>query len=256
MAAALAYYTLFALTPLLIISISICGLFLGAEAAQGQIVNQVSGLVGYEAGKQIQDMIQSANKPVTAYFAQILGFAMLIFGASGIFSEIQNGLNKIWGLKTNQHETWAVLFKHRFLTFLMVLLVTLLLLLSLLINVAVTTLSDFVNPYFAIDKLVIFMSFLVSFFFTTLLFALCFKVLPDVYIEWKDVWIGALITSLLFTLGKFLLALYLYKTNIASVFGAAGSIVVLLVWVYYASQIFFIGAEISNIIAQRSSAIR
>ncbi len=255
MAAALAYYTLFALTPLLIIAISLSGLFLGPEAARGQIVDQISGLVGHETGKQIQQMIESANKPVTALFAQVLGLVMLIFGASGVFGEIQGGLNKIWGVKTNRKENWLALVKHRFLSFSMVLVVAFLLLISLLINVALTAFSDYANLYFSVDKFVLLLSFVFSFLITTLLFALFFKILPDAKIKWTDVWVGAFITSLLFSLGKFILGFYLYHTDVASVFGAAGSLVMLLLWVYYASQIFFIGAEISKIIATRKRKV-
>lgn len=255
MSAALAYYTLFSLTPILLICISIAGLFFGPEAAQGRLLNEIAGLVGQEAGKQIQAMIETANKPVTAFMAQLFGIIALIFGASGVFSEIQSGLNTIWHLKANPQWTWFTLIKQRFLSFTIVLGLAFLLLVSLIQTVFLTAISGYItiSHYLNIFELVI--PELFSFFMNVLLFAMIFKLLPDVVIKWKEVWLGAIITTILLALGKYLLGIYLSHVNLASAFGAAGSLVILLIWVYYTAQIFFIGAVITKIVSTKNRKI-
>ncbi|MBA2711273.1 MAG: YihY/virulence factor BrkB family protein [Tatlockia sp.] len=255
MSAALAYYTLFSLTPILLICIALVGIFFGPEAAQGKIVNEIGSMVGQETGKQIQTMIETANKPVTAYVAQFFGVIMLIFGASGVFSEIQSGLNTIWEVKTNPDWTWFDLLKKRFLSFTIVLGLAFLLLVSLIMGVFFTAVSSYITQFIGLDVFDILFSQLFSFLMEVILFAMMFKILPDVAIKWNEVWLGAIITTLLFTLGKYLLGIYLSHINVSSAFGAAGSVVILLVWMYYTAQIFFIGATITKLISTKNREI-
>lgn len=255
MSAALAYYTLFSLTPILLICIALVGIFFGPEAAQGKILDEIGSLVGQETGRQIQSMIETANKPVTAYLAQVFGVIMLIFGASGVFSEIQSGLNTIWEVKTRPDWTWFDLIKQRFLSFTIVLGLAFLLLVSLVLSVFFTAVSGYITQFIGIDYIEIIFSQLFAFLMDVFLFAMMFKLLPDVVIRWNEVWLGAIITTLLFNLGKFLLGIYLSQVKVSSAFGAAGSIVILLIWVYYTAQIFFIGAAITKIISTKNRKI-
>lgn len=248
LSAALAYYTLFSIAPLLIICISLAGFFFGPEAARGQIVEQISGLVGPETGMQIQTMIQSANKPNTAIFAQIAGVVMLLLGASGVFGELQSGLNTIWGAKPDPKQGWWTVIKDRFLSFSMILVVAFLLLISLVLNALLTAFSDSVTGLIGIEALATTVSFIFSFLIVTLLFAMIYKILPYEEIAWEDVWQGALFASILFTIGKLLLGLYISQVEVSSTFGAAGSLVVILIWAFYSAQILFIGAEITKIV--------
>ncbi len=248
LAAALAYYAVFSLASILLICISIAGTLLGDDAARGQILVQVSDIVGKPVALQVQEIIRNANQPTTAFFAKIISIITLFWSSSGVFSEIQGGLNTIWGVKSNPNRKWLALIKSRFLSFAMVLISAFLLLISLVLSALLASLSSRINYFIGTDIfLELVMSYFISFLIITLLFAMMFKHLPDVKLQWKNVWIGALITSLLFSLGKILIGFYLNQVHIASVFGAAGSIIVLLIWVYYSAQIFFIGAEITKI---------
>ncbi|MCL9683864.1 YihY/virulence factor BrkB family protein [Legionella maioricensis] len=247
-AAALAYYTVFSLMPILLICISIVGILFGEDAARGEIVAQISRLIDKETALQIQEIILSANKPTTAFYARIVSLVVLLVSASGVFSEIQQGLNNIWGVRTRSDLGWLVKIRSRFFPFIMVLGVAFLLLVSLILNTSLALLSNYLNRFMGTNIFIdLIISHLISFFIITLLFAMTFKILPDVELSWRDVWLGALITSLLFSMGKILLGFYLNKFHIASVFGAAGSLIIILVWVFYSSQIFFIGAEITKI---------
>lgn len=254
LSAALAYYTIFSITPLLIIGVALLGLFLGTEASRGHIVDYISGSIGHEAGLQIQNMIISASKPKSAKIAQLAGVIMLIVGATGVFRELKSGLNTIWGVKAPEKQSWADIIKNRVLSFLIVLGSVFLLLASLVLDIILSdTISDIISHHainlgFTISTFSRFFSFLVI----TMLFAIMFKILPETTIKWRAVWLGAIITSILFNLGKFLLGIYL-SFSITSIYGASGSLVVLLIWVYYTSQIFFIGAEISKVISIEKS---
>ncbi|MBI2786995.1 MAG: YihY/virulence factor BrkB family protein [Legionella longbeachae] len=253
-AAALAYYTIFSLAPILLISISLAGTFFGEEEAKGQLLAQISSLLGTEIAFQIQGIINNAHPPASALFTRIISIFILIFSSSGVFSEIQEGLNTIWRVKSDPKQGWFHLIKRRFLSFAMVLVFAFLLLVSLIISAFLTFLSSHIN-YFQGNNILIelFMSDIISFFIITILFAMIFKYLPDVRLPWKCVWSGALVTSLLFSLGKIGIGLYLHQVHIASVFGAAGFLIVLLIWVYYSAQIFFIGAEITKINAEKGA---
>lgn len=248
LAAALAYYTIFSITPLLIIGISMLGVFLGPEASRGQVVHYISDVVGQEAGTQIQNMIISASMPKSAKLAQLGSFVMLIIGVTGLFAELQSGLNTIWGVKSQPQQTWVHFLWHQFLSYLMVWVAVSLLFFSLMLDIAITFISTS-NVISSLGFLMPTLSWCLSFLIITSLFALMFKVLPQTHIQWREVWIGALITSLLFTLGKFLLGFYLSYNVTLSIYGASSSLVVLLIWVYYVTQIFFIGAEITKAIS-------
>ena len=251
--AALAYYTVFSLAPLLIIAIAIAGLVFGQEAAQGQIFEQLQALIGEESGKAMQDMVQSANaKPATGVVATLIGVATLLFGASGVFGQLQTSLNTIWEVQPKPGRGILGILRHRVLSFGFILVIGFLLLVSLLLTAGIALLAQWFGGMFpgmeAVAQVSEFCSVVGA---DHLLFAMIFKFLPDAKIAWHDVWIGAFITAVLFTVGKFALALYLGKTGVGSSYGAAGSLIVLLLWVYYSSQILFFGAEFTQVYANR-----
>ena len=252
LAAALAYYTVFSLAPLLIIVIAIAGAVFGEEAARGEIVGQIQGLVGTDGAKFIETAIESASKPKAGTIASLISIAVLLFGASGLFAQLQDALNTIWEVQPKPDQGVIAIIRARFLSFTMVLGVGFLLLVSLVLSAALAAVVNFLgNLIPGIGFLLQAANFLLGFGITTLLFGLIYKVLPDVKIVWGDVWIGAIITSLLFSIGRFLLGLYLGNSTFGSTYGAAGSVVILLVWVYYAAQILFFGAEFTQVYARR-----
>jgi membrane protein len=239
-AAALSFYAVFSLAPILLICIFIVGIVYGEEAARGQIMKQVSGIVGADSGLKIQELIMNVNKPRIHFLTKLLSFLIILFTASGIFSEMQQGLNNIWGVKTKKSLGWFSIIKNRLLSFGMVIGIAVLLLTSFLLSTFLALLNTYMNHFMGINILMeLTISYLLSFFINTLLFAMLFKFLPDVDLNWHDVWLGALITSLLFSMGKIFIAVYLNQFHIYSVFGAAGFLIVILVWVFYSSQIFF-----------------
>ena len=249
--AALSYYTVFSLAPLLMIVIAIAGLVFGQEAAQGQIIGQIQGLVGEESAKAIQSMIEEARKPAAGVLATVIATVMLLFGATGVFAQLQESLNIIWKVEQKAGQGMWKMLKDRFISLLAVLGTGFLLLISLVISaglsaVGATMAHVLPGPEFVLQIL----NFLVSFAVVTLLFAMIYKLLPDKPVRWSDVWIGASITSLLFTIGKFFIGLYLGKSDVGVAYGAAGSLVVILIWVYYASQIFLFGAEFTAVYAE------
>jgi membrane protein len=250
--AALAYYTALSIAPLVVIAIFIAGLVLGKEAAQGQLLDQIRSLVGTQGGQAVETMIAHANKPRTGSFAAILGVITLLAGATGVVVQLQDALNTIWEVAPKPGRGIIGFVKDRLLSLAMVLGFGFLLLVSLILSTALTALGTFFAGLIpAIAPALEATNFVVSLVVVTLLFAMIFKLLPDAEIAWRDVWIGAVITALLFTLGKFLLGLYLGRSGISSTYGAAGSLVVLLVWVYYSAQIVFFGAEFTKIYADR-----
>ena len=251
--AALAYYTVFSLAPLLIISIALAGLVFGAEAAQGQIFDQLRGLLGDASGKAMQEIVQSASaEPKTGVVATVIGFVTLLFGASGVFGQLQASLNIIWGVQPKPGRGILGIIRDRSLSFGFILVVGFLLLVSLLLTAGIA----FVGKQFGamvpgMEALIQILNSILSLAVITLLFGMMFKILPDANIAWRDVWIGAFITALLFTLGKFALGFYLGRSGVGSSYGAAGSLIVLLLWVYYSSQIVFFGAEFTQVYANR-----
>ena len=249
--AALSYYTVFSLAPLLLMVIAIAGLVFGQEAAQGQIMGQIQGLVGEESAKAIQSMIEEARKPTAGILATVIATVMLLVGATGVFAQLQESLNIIWKVKEKPGEGIWKMLKDRFLSLMAVLGTGFLLLISLVISAGLSALgATFEHVLPGPELLLQIFNFSVSFAVVTLLFAMIYKLLPDTPIRWGDVWIGASITSLLFTIGKFFIGLYLGKSNVGIAYGAAGSLVVILIWVYYASQIFLFGAEFTAVYAE------
>ncbi|MEH2010508.1 YihY/virulence factor BrkB family protein [Nostoc sp.] len=252
LAAALAYYTIFSIAPLLIIVIAIAGVVFGEDAARGQIVGQIQGLVGKDGAQFIQTAIQNANKPQTGAMASIISVVVLLVGATGLFTELQDSLNTIWEVKAKPGRGVNNMIRLRFLSFAMVIGIGFLLLVSLVISTGLAALVKyFGNILPGIDFLWRIVNFVLSFSITTALFGLIFKVLPDVKITWNDVFIGSIITSFLFSIGRFLLGQYLGNGSFGSTYGAAGSLVVLLAWVNYAAQILFFGAEFTQVYARR-----
>lgn len=252
LAAALAYYTAFSIAPLLIIVIAIAGLVFGQDAAQGEIVGQLQGLVGREGAEAIQTMIENSRKPSEGIIATLIGFAFLIFGATGVFTQLQDALNTIWEVAPKPGGGVTRVVKERFPSFAMVLGIGFLLLVSLILSAGLAALSNYLGHLIpSLQLLWPVVNFVFSFCLITVLFAMIYRVLPDAEIAWGDVWIGAAITSFLFTIGKSLIGLYLGNSSIGSTYGAAGSFVVLLLWVNFSAQILFFGAEFTQVYANK-----
>ncbi len=250
--AALAFYSVLSLAPLLVIALAIAGAVFGEEAARGEVVAQIGGMVGAEGARAIEDMIAHAQKPGAGVVASLLGALTLLFGAAGVFGELQDALNTIWEVRPRPGRGVWGFMKARFFSFAMVLGTGFLLLVSLVLTAALAALGGFLSGALPVLGPVWHgVNFVISFGVITLLFALIFKVVPDVKIAWKDVWVGAALTAFLFTVGKFLLGLYLGRGTVSSAYGAAGSLVVLVVWIYYSAQILFFGAEFTQVYAKR-----
>jgi len=249
--ASLAYYTTLSLAPLLIILISFSGFLFGKEAMRGEVYGQIEGLVGKDAALQIQTAIQNVHLNDNTPFATAISLVVLLIGATGIFGEVQDSLNKIWGLKTKARKVWWKLLTDRLLSFSLILSLGFVLTVSLILNAFVAAFSSKLNGVImgAGDTLLPIIDTILSAGFTMLMFATIFKVLPDAKIKWKDVFVGALITSILFSLGKFAIGFYLGKSNLASVYGAAGSVIIIMVWIYYSSAILYLGAVFTKVYA-------
>lgn len=256
MGAALAYYTLFSLAPLLVIVIGIAGLVFGAEAAQGAIVGQLGGLMGEEGARAVEGLLVSASEPAHGVVATVVGAVTLLIGATTVFAELQSALDRIWQVAPEQQSSglWSLL-RQRLLSLGMILVLGLLMLVSLLLSAALAALGTWWGGAFGgFEALLHALNFSVSFLLITGLFAAIYKLMPRASIAWRDVWVGAGVTALLFTIGKFLIGLYLGKSGVTSAFGAAGSMVVLLIWVYYSAQIFLLGAEFTWVYAHTSGS--
>jgi membrane protein len=253
LAAALSYYTIFSLAPLLIIAIAIAGFFFGEEAARGEIVFQVQGLVGKDGAEVIQTVIENAAKPTNnGLLASLVSVGILLFGASGVFTELQDALNTIWEVKPKLNLGFTKIVHKRFLSFAMVLVIGFLLLVSLLMSALLTGISNYTVTLLPGNDLIWqIINNIFSFTVIVLLFAMIFKFLPDVKITWRDVSVGATITALLFVFGKSLIGLYLGNNSFSSTYGAAGSIIIVLVWTYYSAQILFFGAEFTQVYARK-----
>jgi len=250
--ASLAFYTLLSLAPLLIVIVAVAALVYGQEAARGQLVWQIQGLVGPDGARAIQGLVQGAYKPGTGVIATLLGFLTLAFGASSVVVELRDALNTIWHVPFDRSNTGLLnifrLVKHRFYSFAMILGVGFLLLVSLVLNAWIAAMGKFFASALPTPETLLHVAtFLISFLVITFLFAAIYKMLPDVRLQWSDVAVGASVTSLLFAIGKQLIGLYLGKTSFGSTYGAAGSLVIVLVWVYYSAQLFFLGAEFTKV---------
>lgn len=253
--AALAFYTVLSLAPLVIVVIVIVGFVLGRSAAQGQVLSQVQSMVGQQGAEAVRSMMTNAQKPASGAIASIFGMITLLFGASGVFGELREALNKIWNVKpANAGGLWGML-KQRFFSFGMVFAVGFLLLVALVVSAFLAALGKYFGgvlpmPEFALSAI----NFVVSLAGIAVAFALIFRYVPERKIPWRHIWPGASATSLLFVIGKSLIGIYLGKAAVGSAYGAAGSLVVVIVWVYYSSMIFLFGAEFTHVLAQTSEA--
>jgi membrane protein len=261
LAAALAYYTIFSLAPLLIIVIAITGLFWQQQAVQQQVMSQIRGLVGQDGAKFVADLLSSGSNPAGGITATVLGILTLILGALSVFNELHNALNTIWEIKEEETKGFLQSVKKiifdRFLSFAMILGIGFLLLVSLVISAGLSAVQTTIGNLFPFSEIILqLINLVISVGVITVLFALIYKFLPDAEIAWRDVWLGAFVTAVLFSLGKLLIGIYLGNSAVTSSFGAAGSLVLLLVWIYYSAQIFFFGAEFTEVYAnQRGSKI-
>jgi membrane protein len=248
--AALAYYTTFSLAPLLLLVVAVVGFFFGEQAAQGHLTHQLRDLVGEQAAGIVETMIAKTRTPQANTWATVVGSVMLIVGATGLFGQLQDALNTVWGVRPRPGRGIAGIVRDRFLSFALVLGCALLLLASFVASAALSTLGQWAGVGHAgiLGQAV---HQIVSFAVITLLFAMIYRFLPDAVIAWRDVWLGAVVTSLLFCVGKYLIGLYLGRSAPGSVYGAAGSLAVLLIWLYYSAQIFLFGAELTKAYANR-----
>ena len=252
MGAALSYYTMFSLAPLLVVVIAVAGLVFGRDAAQGRIVEQMGGLLGQEGAKLLETMIAKASEPRAGIIATVLGLATLLLGATGVLMELHDDLNTIWKVAPAPGRGWRGTLRDRVLSFSVVLGFGFLLLVSLVLSAGLSAvgdrLADMVPGWVALAYV---LNYGVSLLLVTLLMGTLFVLLPDVKIAWRDVWVGSFATSVMFHLGKLLIGLYLGKASVGSPFGAAGSLAVLLVWIYYTSQVFLLGAELTRVYTTR-----
>ena len=248
MGAAISYYTVFSLAPLLLLIIAIAGLIFEREAVQGEIVTQVTGLMGEEGAVAIEGLLKSASEPATSMLATVVSIVLLIFGATTVFAEIQNAMDRIWHVPESRKPSGIVdFFRTRLVSFGVILGLAFLLLVSLVVSAAVAALGSWWGRYFeGWEALLQVINVGVSVALSATLFGLIYKLIPRTPIAWRDVAIGAVVTGILFEAGKFAIGLYLGKSAVASGFGAAGSLAVLLVWVYYSAQIFLLGAEFTR----------
>lgn len=256
LAAALAYYTIFSLAPMLVIAIAVAGLIWEREAVQGAVMNQIGGLVGSQGSEFVADLLEGASNPREGIAATIIGIITLLFGALGVFNALHEALNTIWEVKVEDTKgIWNSIKKvvvNRFLSFTMILGIGFMLLVSLVISTAISAFGTWIGGLFPFQEFILqIINLVISIGVITISFALIFKVLPDANVAWRDVWIGAFFTAILFSIGKTLIGLYLGSSAVASSFGAAGSLVLLLLWIYYSAQILFFGAEFTQVYANQ-----
>jgi membrane protein len=257
LAASLALYTLMSLAPMLILAVSVSGLIFGDEAARGQIAHQLADVLGDSGALAVQSVVANAKAPSSGVLGTAVGLALALFGASGVFGELQGTLNAIWDVDSRPGRGIWGFIRDRFFSFTLVLGVAFLLLVSLVVSAALAAIGAYLShtlPGGAVLWQAV--NLLISLGVTTLLFATIYKVVPDVTIGWRDVWLGSVVTAVLFSLGRFAIGLYVGRSAVASPFGAAGSVVALVVWVYYSAQILFFGAELTQVYARhRGSTI-
>lgn len=256
LAASLALYTLLSLAPLLIVSIAVAGVVFGEEAARGQISDELGGLVGSTASEAIQSLVANARAPNAGITSSVIGIGVLFFGASGVFGELQAALNQIWRVEPRSGGGTRGFMRERLLSFAMVSGVAFLLLVSLVVSAVLTLVASRYSSLVPWPASWLLLDVVVGLAVTTVLFAVVFKVVPDTKIAWRDVWVGALVTAACFTLGKGLLGWYVGRHATVSPFGAAGSLVALIVWVYYSAQILLFGAALTHVYAARYGSLR
>jgi membrane protein len=258
MGAALAFYTMFSIAPLLLIVIAIAGMVFGEDAARGEIYGQLQGMLGSTGAAAVQGLLESAGKPAQSVMATVIGVILLFVGATSVFAELQDAFDRIWRApaKPGASSLWRML-RGRILSFGIILGLGFLLMVSLVFSAAMAALSKWWGPAFGgWERVAESIDVLLALGLSTLLFAVVFKTMPRVRVAWKDVWIGAALTSLLFVLGKFVIGAYLGRSGVSSVFGAAASLVLVLLWVYYSAQIFLFGVEFTRVYAHRFGSRR
>ena len=244
----LAYYTVFSMAPLLVVIISLCGIFLGQEAAQGQVYNQLAGFLGKETALSLQEMIQKAAIGDKGIVAFIIGAVTLLVGATSVFADIQDSINSIWGLKPKPKRGWLKMLQNRFLSFSVIISLGFLLLVSLAVTSVLDGFSNRLQARFSDVSVVIFyiLNQIVTLAVISTIFGVIFKVLPDAIIKWRDVLSGSIVTAILFMIGKFAISFYIGSSDVGSTYGAAGSLIVVLLWTYYSSIILYFGAEFTK----------
>lgn len=250
--ASLAYYTVFSIAPLLVIVSALLGFFLGKEAMEGQIYYQLNHLVGNLAALQIQDIIKNIHLNSNNYIASVISIIILFIGATSIFGEIQDSLNKIWGLRIKTKRVWWKLILTRLLSFSLIISIGIIMIISVLLNTLVNAFGKIISNYLEnySTYFIEITEAVLSFFITGFLFSLIFKILPDAKIRWKDVLLGGFVTAIFFTIGKIGIGFYLGKSNLTTLYGAAGSIIIFMLWVYYSSIILYLGAEFTKVQAK------
>jgi membrane protein len=257
MGAALAYYTMFSIAPLLLIVISVAGLFFGEQAARGEILDQLEGLMGADGARAVQSLLASVNHPQAGILATLFGLGALVIGATTVIGELQNALDRIWRAPRRKDEGGVAKWvRSRLMSLGMILGIGFLLMVSLLASALLAAVQRWFGRYVDLGGAAAVVDFVLSFGFITVAFAMIYKLMPRVRVEWRDVWIGALVTSLLFTLGKMAIGVYIGRSAVASTFGAAASLVAMVVWVYWSAQIFLLGAEFTWVYARRCGSLR
>lgn len=249
LSASLSYYTLFSLAPLLLLLISLAGFFYGREAIQGHVFQEINGLIGNQAALQIQEIIKNMELSGKTKTALIVGSITLLIGATSVFSEIQDSINMIWKLKVKPKRGWVKILKDRLLSSSLIVGLGFLLIVSLVINGVLLMLNNFLKSYFPDVTIILFqiLNVIISFGVITILFGVIFKVLPDAKIDWKDVSIGSFFTACLFMIGRFVIGIYIQSSSTGTAYGAAGSLIIILVWVYYTAAILYFGAEFTKV---------
>ncbi len=252
--ASLAFYTILSLAPLVIIATGVAALVFGHSAARAQIMGQVQSMIGKDGAQAIGAMLENGQKPAKGIAGTVIGLLTLLFGASGVLVELRAALNRIWDVTPNSSAGIMGLLRERFFSFGMVLSIGFLLLVSLVFSAGLEALGKFWGTVLPVPAAVLVIAnLLISFLAISVLFAIIFKFVPETKIAWRDVWVGAFATAFFFDIGKFLIGLYLGKAAVGSTYGAAGSVIVIIIWVYYSSQIFFFGAEFTHVRAKRTS---
>ncbi|WAC72192.1 YihY/virulence factor BrkB family protein [Roseateles sp. SL47] len=257
MGAALAYYTLFSIAPLLLIVIAVAGLVFGEQAARGEVMDQLSDLIGLEGAVAVEDLLKRVNRPEEGGWAAVIGTLVLLVGATSVFAELHNSLNRIWKVPLPKsipvwQSLWTVV-RRRLLSLGLIMGLGFLSMISMVASAALAAMGKWWTPWLGDDFLMLaqLLNALLSYVLITVMFAVIYKWVPDVAIRWRDVWVGALITAALFSLGKSLIGLYLGRSAIGSAYGAAASLVVMMLWVYYSTQVFLMGAELSWAFSRR-----
>ena len=255
--AALAFYTAFSIAPILVLVIAVAGFFWGAEAAQGQLLTELRGLMGAQGAEAIQLVLAGAKDKESGLMATIIATVLLLVGATTVFAELKDSLDEIWQVPPTKDKTWWVILRTRLLSFGLILVLAFLLMVSLVVSAALTVVENYVGGLWQNATILLkWLSLAISFLVIAILFGVIYKLLPRIKLSWRDVTIGALGTAALFTLGKFLIGLYIGNSGVASSFGAAGSMIALLLWVYYSAQIFFLGAEFARQYALQLGSLR